>query len=492
MKIIELRKHITNKISGKEVNYLIFIILLAFFMGIIVSFGFFTLTQAVILSAAIFFLFFIFNKPDMICLVAVILMFIPLSLGTVYKLRITWAAEPVLMILFFLIILRNLNARKKSSVLALRENPFLIALFLYVVVFILNYIRYPLPASSVVGVAEEMGGIRFYYEKILMFSFCLSIGYLVEMNNDFTRRFFRLLLWMITIVTVVGILIFLVHPVYNLIEVLRSGGIFTESTMLTGLWYKGVDPFTHALRNSILWITPLGILILVANMIDLKKLIKILLLIFFLVGLILSATRNFFFGTLLAFIAWAFLTKNKKVLILLIVVTIIGFLLPHIGLLSRQFDRILYFPSDLERLSSFRFKLFETYWTVFQQHPLFGVGVGATEIGRLSPASPEYFILQNLRFGGHGFFLGTLYTQGIVGLIPFLLLYSVSIKIGLKLFMSHDSYFSAVGLFALMFIAYSFIPFLVGGLETYNQFFVVIGILSGSYVQFRKCYATEI
>ncbi len=480
MKFITLREN-NDSVYQKHLNFYLFIIFFALAFGIIISFGALTPLQTLILVCVVFLLFFIFNKPDVICLLTVFLMFLPLSLGTVYRLRITWSAEPLIMILFILVILRNINSRLKSFALTVEGNPFLFPLLLYLLIFFFNYMRHPLPASSMAGIAEEMGGIRFYYDKILMFLFCLSIGYLIEMNAGFTKRFFNVLLWMTALVSIIGVSVFLFHPLYAFIEKMRLAGVFTDTTILTGLWHKTVDPYTSALRNTILWITPFGILMLISNVVRAKKLVKIILMSFFIIGLILSATRSFFFGTLFALIVWAFLTRNKKILIFLTVITIIGFLLPTIGLFSRQFDRILYFPTDLEKLTSFRYTLFTTYWKVFKQNPVFGVGVGATEIGNYAPASPEYFILQNLRFGGHGFFLGTLYTQGIVGLVPFLLLYFLTIKYGLRLFRSrHNVQYVNIGLFSLMFVAYSLIPFFIGGSETYNQFFIVIGVLAGS------------
>jgi len=489
MNFITIIKRMNSRIVDEKLNYLVVIIFFSLATGIIISFGIFTFPQMLILIAAVFVLFFIFNKPDIICFIAVILMFIPLSLGTIFKLRLTWSAEPIIMILFFLIVLRNVNFEEKSSVLAAKENPFLVVLLLYSAIFIFNYVRYPLPASSIAGVAEEMGGVRFYYEKILIFLFCLSIGYLVEMYNTFSKRFLNLLLWMVTFVTALGVLILLFEPLYEFIERLRDSGVFTTSSILTGLWFKGIDPFTGALRNTVLWITPFGILILMANVVNVRKMLKVFLLIFFIIGLILSATRNFFFGTLLALIVWALLTRNKKLLIVLVFITIIAFLLPGMGLLSRQFGRILYFPSDLDKLTSFRYELFKVYWSTFKQNPLFGVGVGATEIGNSSPGSPEYFILQNLRYGGHGFFLGTLYTQGVVGLMPFLLLYVMTIKHGLRIFrLQHTIHYRNIGLFSIIFVAYSFIPFLIGGSETYNQFFIIIGVLAGLVAREHKLH----
>jgi O-antigen ligase len=296
---------------------------------------------------------------------------------------------------------------------------------------------------------------------------------------------------MVTVVTIIGLLFFIWSSLYNFVRDLVFADILNNSSLLTGLWKKTIDPFTGALRNSVLWITPFGILLLVADVVSISKPAKAILVVLFVVGLVLSATRSFFFGMLCALIVWAILTHNKKLVILLVIVAIVGFLLPSIGIVTKQFRRILYFPSDLERLTSFRYELFKIYWRVFMQKPLFGTGVGMTEIGHFPAGSPEYFIQQNLRFGGHGFFLGTLYTQGIIGLLPFLLLSGVAIKMGFALYrQTAVAHLKALGLFTIMFITYSLIPFLVGGAETYNQFFVVAGLVSGGYVYYKKTTET--
>ncbi len=471
--------------------YYVFMLCVAIATGIIISSGAFTGMQILVLAAIAFVLFFVFDRPHVVSYIALPLLFIPLSMGIVFRLRITWAAEPLLLVLFLIIVIKNVQSNERSSVLSVRRNPFLLLIVLYVIVLISNYIRNPLQASSALGLAEEMGGIRFYYEKILIFSFCLSLGYLAETNSSFSKRFFNLLLLMATIVTVIGLLIFVWDALYELIETLIATNTFNSTSLLTGLWKKAIDPYTGALRNSVLWITPFGILMLLADVTKMSKPARAFLLVLFVTGLVLSATRSFFFGILCALIVWAILTHNKKMLVLLIIVAIIGFLLPSIGLLTKQFRRILYFPSDLEKLTSFRYELFKIYWTVFTQHPVFGVGVGMTEIEMVPLGSPEYFLQQNLRFGGHGFFLGTLYTQGIIGLLPFLLLWGLALRTGFFLYRhTQAENLKAIGLFTIMFVVYSAVPFLVGGAETYNQFFVVIGLVSGVYAYYKKTHET--
>ncbi|KPK67867.1 hypothetical protein AMJ87_12730 [candidate division WOR_3 bacterium SM23_60] len=479
-------KHVRNSFDMGKGWYYAFMFIVAITAGIIISSGVFTVWQTVLLATIAFALFFIYNKPHVVLYVALPLMFIPLSLGTLFRLRITWAAEPLILILFLLIVIRNMQTSGRTFVLS-HKNPFLLLIFLYVIVLVGNYFRNPLPASSALGMVQEMGGIRFYYEKILVFSLSLSVGYLAETQTSFRQKFFNLILIMASVVTVIGLLIFVWDSLYDFIENLIVTDVFNNASLLTGLWKRAVDPLTGALRNSVLWVTPLGILLLLADVTSISKPAKMVLLALFIAGLVLSATRNFFFGILCALLVWAILTHNKKMIIVLIIVGIVGFLIPGIGLLTKQFRRILYFPADLERLTSFRYELFKIYWRFFTQHPLFGVGVGMTEIEHIPAASPEYFLQQNLRFGGHGFFLGTLYTQGIIGLLPFVLLYIVAVRIGFVLFRNgQDDSSKALGLLAIMFVAYSIIPFLVGGRETYNQFFVIIGLVGGTYGYYRK------
>lgn len=401
-------------------------------------------------------------------------------------------AEPIIGILFLLIFLRNMIAKEKAGVFSVKANPFFIPLVIYAGVLVFNYARFPLLASSVAGIAEEMGGIRYYYEKLLMFSLFFSIAYLAETDYAFTRRLSKVMLVMVLVITSIGMLTTFIDPLYRIIVNLQESGVVASNTILTGCWKKVVDPYTGAVRSYILWITPFGILLLISGMVRIKPVLRIMLLGFLALGLILSATRSFLFGTLVGLIVWAFLTKNKRLLIAFTVVVLISYLVPNIGLFSKQITRIMYFSTDIDRLTSFRYELFTAYWDMFRQNILFGVGVGATEIGHRIPDSPEFFFAQNLRFGGHGFFLGTLYTQGIVGLLPFFLLLISGIKIGSRLFeQKEDPYYKTAGLFSLMFIAYSFIPFLVGGSETYNQLFLVYGILAGSHARFRETYSAK-
>jgi O-antigen ligase len=474
-------------IQDSRLSYYLVMVFIALALGIFIAFGIFTFTQTLMLGIIAFLLFVIFNRPDMICYALVIFMFTPLSLGIIMRLRIVWVAEPIILILFLLVFLKNMTAKEKAGVFSIKANPFFIPLVIYVGVLAFNYARFPLPASSVAGIAEEMGGIRYYYDKLLMFSMFFSIAYLAETDYAFTRRLSKVMFVMVLVITSIGMLTTFIDPFYRMIVSLQENGVLAADTILTGLWKKVIDPYTGAVRSYILWITPFGILLLISGMVRIKPFLRIVLLVFLSLGLILSATRSFLFGTLVGLVTWAFLTKNKRLFVAFTVIALIFYLIPNIGLFPKHVSRIMYFSTDIDRLTSFRYELFTTYWEMFSQNILFGVGIGATEIGRRVSGTPEFFFAQNLRFGGHGFFLGTLYTQGIVGLLPFIFIYIGCIKVATILF-NQDRFqdYKIVGLFALMFIAYSIIPFIVGGTETYNQLFIVIALLAGAYANFLK------
>jgi O-antigen ligase len=465
----------------------VIIIGLALLFGILASFGIFTFIQLLFIGMFIFIIFLAFSRADIVYTIIVVLMFIPLSLGLVIKIKITWAAEPIIVLLFGVLVLKQLFMSPKSHTFTIRNNPFTLPILLYVALLIFNYIRFPLPASSVIGASEEIGGIRFYYDKILMILVFYCTSFLVEKDQEYRQRMSRVLLVMTLIVTTLGIIVTFFPALYQVIVFFKEVEVLAPHSILTGVWHRVVDPYIGTVRAYILWITPFGILLVVSKMIKLKEEIYIAVLLFLFLGLILSATRNFFFGIFAGLTAWALLMKKKRLFIVFIVTGLVAYFVPSLPIFQKQMTRLFYFSSDLERLTSFRFELFTKYWTVFKQNVLFGVGVGATEIQGQVPGTPEYFFAENLRFGGHGFFLGTLYTQGIIGLIPFLIIYIMMLRMGLHLFRTKDNEeCRIVGLFTVMFVVYSFIPFIVGGTETYNQLFVVLGILVGTRLRFVK------
>jgi O-antigen ligase len=356
-------------------------------------------------------------------------------------------------------------------------------------VLLINYIRYPLPPSSLSGISEELGGVRFYYDKIIMFIFFISIAYRSEIDLSFIRKVFGILVLMTSIANIIGIILYVYPNFDNIFASLYNNRIFSNS-FFNGSLGRSIDPLTNAVRINVFWGTAIGFFILISNVIKPKPIIKIILLSLYAVGILLSATRSFFFGIIIALIIWAFLSKNKKLMYIFIVVAILGLIVQTVSSFSPQINRLFYFPSDTDKLTTSRIDLFNIYWNDFRKNILFGVGVGATEIPKAASAQ-AYFFLVNLRFGGHGFFLGSLYTMGIIGLLPFLMLYYKALRVSYKLYKRPSAEFDKLtGMLCIMFIGYSLIPFMVGGIETYNQFFLLIGIIAGLYMKLQRDNAT--
>ncbi len=410
-------------------------------------------------------------------------MFIPLTLGTIFKIKINMAAELLIFLSFVSILFNYISSSRKSYIFSSRKNPFLIPIILYIIVLVFNYIRYPLPPSSLSGLSEEMGGIRFYYDKIIMFIFFFSIAYCSEANTNYIKKVLGIIVLMTTIANITGIILYIFPKLNSIFTTLYNNGIFSTVAFFNGSLGRTIDPLTGAVRINIFWGTAIGFFVLISNAIKPKLFIKIMLLITYGIGVLLCATRSFFFGVIIALIIWTILSKNKKLMYLFAAIGFIVLIIPTIISSSSQLGRLFYFPSDVEKLTTSRIDLFDIYWNDFKKNMLFGVGVGATDIPKAA-STQVYFLMQNLRFGGHGFFLGSLYTMGLLGLLPFLLFYYKTIKISYRLFKQPSNEFNhLVGLLCIMFIGYSFIPLMVGGMETYNQLFLLAGILAGLYLK---------
>lgn len=481
-----------NIISQNELAANIFILFVVLAVGLIISGGLFLPHQILMVAGLFIFLIMVFNKPSVLALIVIILMFIPLSLGIIFKVRFQWLVEPLIIMLFFSNTLRKIVYKRENYALC-RKNPLLVPIILYFVVFFLNYIRNPLPPATLLGLPPEAGGFRYYSENFLLMLLFFTFADLVVSEPNFTERAINALFWIVSIATIVGLLIVFVKPIASLITQLKQSGIFSTRAMASGVWGKGIDIRTGAFHSLLLGsITPLGLLLLVSGAVKIKKMYKIILFLIFGFGLIFSGVRSYFFGTIAALIVLTLQQRNKQLFFLMIIGAILAYIFYYYDplLLSQQFQRLFFLKGGFYEISSGRGPLFSAYWESFKKHPFFGVGIGTTEVGGARPGSYEYSLLMNLRYGGHSFFLGTLYTKGLAALIPFLWILGVGIYSGFKLSKIKENNTGSIAVFCLLFLVYSIIPFSVGGAATYNLLFIVIGILSGLYVRYSRTIVT--
>lgn len=478
-----------NIICQNELAANIFILFVALAVGLIISSGLFLPHQILMLAGLFVLLIILFNKPGVLALIIIVLMFIPLFLGSIFKVKFQWLVEPLIIILFLCNILRKIVYKHENYALS-RKNPFLIPVTLYFAVVFLNYIRNPVPATSFLALPSEMGGFRHYYESFLLMLLFFTFADLVVSESNFAERGINVLFWILTITTIVGLLTLFVEPIQSLITQLQHGGIFNTRAMATGVWAKDIDVRSGAFHSLLLGsVTPLGILLLVSGAVRMKKICKIILFLMFAFGLIFSGIRSFFFGTIAALIFLTFQQRNRQLFSLMIIGAILVYIFYYYYsplLLSQQFQRLFWLKGGFYEIAPSRGPLFSAYWESFKKHPFLGVGFGTTAVGRARLASYEYYLLTNLRYGGHGFFLGTLYTKGLAALIPFLWILGVGIYSAFKLSKVKENNTGSIAIFCFLFLVYCIIPFSVGGIETYNLLFLIVGILSGLHMKYRS------
>lgn len=462
----------------------IFIFFVALVIGLIISNGLFLPHQILILASCFLFLIMVFNKPDIVAFSVLILMFIPLSLGSIFQIKFRWVVEPLIIILILCNILKKRGYRHKNYVLH-GKNPFLIPIVLYFTVFFLNYIRNPVPATTLLGLPPEMGGFRYYYENFLLMMLFFTFADLSVSESNFIKRVMNVLFWTLSIITVVGLLILFVKPIESLIAQLQRNGIFSTRAMATGCWGKDIDVRTGAFHSLLLGsVTPLGILLLVSGAVKIKKICKLILFLMFAFGLIFSGVRSFFFGTVAALIFLTFQQRNKQLFFLMIIGGMLAYVFFNYASSLPQFQRLFWIKGGLTQISPSRAPLYSIYWETIKKHPIFGIGFATTMID-VERGAAEYSMLSTLRFGNHGFFLGTLYARGLAGLIPFLWIIGIGICKAWRLLSIKDGdSYKPIAFFCLSYLIYSIIPFIFGGVATYYSFFLVIGILSGLHMKY--------
>jgi O-antigen ligase len=126
----------------------------------------------------------------------------------------------------------------------------------------------------------------------------------------------------------------------------------------------------------------------------------------------------------------------------------------------------------------------------FKENPLFGTGIGSLSLSWQDienyRSSFETFVIVNLKAGGHGTFLSLLYLFGLSGFIPFVLSLLFGIRTSFKLYKASqcNETLRSIALCCLLYLLNAIIPMLFGGSGSEPQYFVALGILSGTATEF--------
>lgn len=459
-------------------------------VGWVIAEGSFKPFQILMLLIGFWFLLLVLIKPHVGVFATILLSFIPLSMGNLFKipgLQVTEVVIPLITIVYFL---SKIIKRKPIFVFKRSVNPLLIPILLYFGVIFANYLRNPLPPSSILGIPKEMGGLRRYYEFFLCFcAYFLFVG-AVSTDTKIVRGIKELLWKICLILCLLGVVVIYSYPAQNVLHSLQAQGIFSSRFFDTGgseLLETRYRSVSGAYRIGTLGsMASVGLLLLLSGSKKVSSLSKWLLYGFLWCSLTLSGGRAGFVGTILAFCFWMVLQRKWKALPLLLVAGFIIYMsvFVYYDILPSQLQRIFRIWGSLEQLEGGRGTVFPIFWSSFLENPVFGVAMGSDNVQR---AGLSHFATMLLRFGGHGTYLSLLYTTGLLGFIPFLWIYLSGIKTSLCVFnRASNKIVKTLSLFCLLYLIYDLIPLGFGGFGASMPLFMVFGIISGVYIKFRK------
>ncbi len=157
-----------------------------------------------------------------------------------------------------------------------------------------------------------------------------------------------------------------------------------------------------------------------------KSKVKLIIIVFFTLGLIQLAARTAIF--LYTLIWMLFLIKNlstKRILVILIItsITLISY---NLG--SNYLKERIFTPDSIT--NDLRFQRLSIYYDIFKEHPIFGIGFNRLEKDRKEKyLKKEFFISANKNYNAHNQFFEYLGVNGIVGGLIYLLVFISLIKL---------------------------------------------------------------
>jgi len=459
-------------------------------IGWVIAEGSFKPLQILVLLIAFLFFLWVLMKPHIGVLGTIVFIFVPVSIGNLFRIPHLQVAEVVIPSITIVYFLSKILKRKPILVFKRSMNPLLIPILLYFGVILANYLRNPLPPSSIVGIPQELGGLRIYYRFFLAFCAYLLFAEAVCSNMKIIPGIKGLLWHICLILFLLGIVLIYSYPAQNILCNLQSQGIFSPafySAAGTELLETRYRMASGAYRIETLGeASSISLLLLVAGARKAKSISKWILYGPLWSGLILSGWRAGFVGTILAFCLWVVIQKRWKALLLLFAA---GFMIymcvfVYYDILPLQFQRLFKIKGPLERLDAGRGVLFPLFWSSFLENPVLGVGMGSIEI---RGTGMTHFVTQQLRFGGHGTYLSLLYATGLLGFIPFVWIYLSGIRSSLSVFYrAPNKMVRTLSFFCVLYMIHDSIPLGFGGRGASLPLFMVLGIISGLYLS-QKC-----
>ncbi|NQX87065.1 MAG: hypothetical protein HRT77_00220 [Halioglobus sp.] len=415
--------------------------------------------------------------------IVMILAFIPFSgkaLG-VAKLQL---ADILIPLIFGYSVVNAVLTKNLSNFLPTKGNLHFLFIALFMFVVLISYVRNPVMASSLVGGSD--GGLKHYWRFLCsLFTFLTALYWLHKSKIPIAQAL-DILFYIALGVTLLGL--------FMLFTGLSLPGLDTHAWSVNKLGGSGVSagstrmPFLEVFAQ-------LGFILTLSNSGRGYRFRKTLVG-YFGLCIVLGGGRVGLLSTLVCIAIWMFLNRRflltgfmvSTMILMVVFVQVIHEMAPP-GNLKR-----LTKLGSLEQTSPARYKYFLPMFEEIIENPVIGTGYGKTyEFGLIRDGSrfvSGETLAGHLRIGSHTTHLNILKNLGIVGYLPFVLIWLYPIITLLPYAMGRLKYpsadFSRNAQFFVLIISGQLIRMLVEGNGTEKRLYIYAAIACGLIDQLFK------
>lgn len=295
-----------------------------------------------------------------------------------------------------------------------RGNVQAVFVTLFFFTILVSYARKPLLPAGILGTESDMTGVKLYWRYFSCFLAYFTTIYWVNRNRIAPTQLYAVNLYLSLFMTLMGFTIFLTGVKIPGL----SGHIWEVSSTSVGATRL---PFLGVFAQ-------LGFLICLTEACGRMK-GRLLFLAVFAAGIFLSGGRTVLFSTIAAIVV--FLALNRSFLLMFVGAFAVAVFLFSVKAMEnststsqvQQFARV----GSLSEDSVLRYYLFQQLVDEIRAHPIFGTGFGKSYETELIVIRGKFvtpdFVDKQLRAGSHGTHLQLMKNLGIVGYLPFLLVW---------------------------------------------------------------------
>jgi len=399
----------------------------------------------------------------------------PLSFGALGPIAnfywFEWMA-PILALIMFI----DLSLFRKKRLLV-KGNFWLYSSFLALIITaVVNYARNPVLAQQAMGVVEQEGGIRSYYDLAvgicLSFVFLWYLSYYLKDIKDI-RKF---LIIVATFSISIGLLQLAAFFFDFQLPFLYSNFRFDHKIFDTGI-YSGLALRIGGLSECAVIGLSAILGLTYRKWFGGKEIASLCLCA---VLLILSGGRTHAGGALLAITVFAGLSGAKRRIFYsacLMSLTFLFWLFATSGLLGGQLERYATIGKGYEAIDKARDTTYELMLDTIKKQPIFGKGIGYAGSGSSNTTN---FAFHQLKTGGHGGYLSILSIFGLLGLYFLITSLVYGFARGFTLAKQSINCGSSLAMFCLLLLIISAVSYFTGG-NGYSdmRLYLCIGIIAG-------------